>query len=159
MPKTTAIDVGDERICTKCELQQPLDKFRQFIRKNGKTYREGQCNQCRVKYAKNYFWDGLKELQEKKRAIVDDMKQAPCTDCNRTFPSVCMDFDHVRGEKKAGITQLVGQHWSVEVLMEEFAKCELVCACCHRIRTHQDKALHKSRINNGRKRAGLKCFL
>lgn len=54
-------------------------------------------------------------------------------DCGNSFPSECMDFDHVRGTKLVQVSDLT---WSNETtLMTEIAKCDLVCANCHRIRT------------------------
>lgn len=45
-----------------------------------------------------------------------------------------MDFDHVRGKKKAGISALA-HAGDLKSLLEELKKCEMVCANCHRIRT------------------------
>lgn len=133
-----------------------LHEFREFMhKKTGRKYREGQCNTCRAQYHRSYVWDGAESLRGQKVAIVEERKKSPCADCGGTFPAVCMDFDHVRGVKKTGINQIVAQFWSVDILLEELAKCELVCANCHRIRTHADKALHKQRIRAGRIRAGL----
>lgn len=48
-----------------------------------------------------------------------------------------MDFDHRPGsDKKFDISQNFFQKEFDEVL-EEVAKCDIVCACCHRTRTHQ----------------------
>ena len=57
-------------------------------------------------------------------------------DCGGSFPPVCMDFDHVRGEKlfNIGSEARGGVGW--ERILAEVAKCELVCANCHRIRTY-----------------------
>jgi len=44
-----------------------------------------------------------------------------------------MDFDHLGG-KEALISKLVFQS-GIERLEKELAKCEVVCANCHRIRT------------------------
>lgn len=44
-----------------------------------------------------------------------------------------MDFDHVRGEKIAAPGLLYTQ---VEAFQIEIAKCEVVCANCHRERTY-----------------------
>lgn len=46
-----------------------------------------------------------------------------------------MEYDHVRGKKKFNIGHYNNK--SVKVLMEEIAKCELVCANCHRERTYR----------------------
>ncbi len=67
------------------------------------------------------------------RAKLAELKAGPCTDCGNSYPVVCMDFDHVRGEKLFNIGQ--AQHAPVDRLEAELAKCELVCANCHRIRT------------------------
>jgi hypothetical protein len=47
---------------------------------------------------------------QKKRDWLDSLKVEPCADCGRSFPPYVMQFDHVR--------------------------CDLVCANCHAIRTH-----------------------
>ena len=44
-----------------------------------------------------------------------------------------MDFDHIRGKKLHNVAWLVNV--SERRLLEEIAKCDLVCANCHRIRT------------------------
>lgn len=75
-----------------------------------------------------------------RQAVVDyvnDLKNNPCLDCGGSFPLECMDFDHVRGVKVAGISALVGRAKSMELVIAEVAKCELVCANCHRIRTRK----------------------
>jgi len=64
---------------------------------------------------------------------VNELKANPCMDCQGVFPPEAMDFDHVRGEKIAGITQMWS--WDRKRVVAEIAKCELVCANCHRERT------------------------
>ena len=75
-------------------------------------------------------------LNVRRRAWFDSVKDAPCMDCGGTFPPECMDFDHVRGEKKV---KAVGDllRCSLVVRLTEIAKCDLVCANCHRIRTRK----------------------
>ena len=75
----------------------------------------------------------------KKKALyifVANLKTAPCLDCKRHYPPVVMDFDHVKGEKLARISQLAGDGMKA-ALIRELEKCELVCANCHRIRTQR----------------------
>lgn len=72
-------------------------------------------------------------------------KSKPCMDCEKTFPPECMDFDHRPGEQKLfGIGMGRTRAW--ENLQREIAKCDLVCANCHRVRTTARK-----RKNSGRK--------
>jgi hypothetical protein len=46
-----------------------------------------------------------------------------------------MDFDHAPGTKTFNIGRDRGSR-SAHVVAAEIAKCEVVCANCHRIRTH-----------------------
>jgi hypothetical protein len=63
----------------------------------------------------------------------------PCFDCKNSFPPYVMDFDHVRGKKKYLISSLAAQNVGVKTFLEEIAKCDIVCANCHRIRTFKKK--------------------
>lgn len=65
--------------------------------------------------------------------FINALKAAPCSDCKNTFPPECMDYDHVRGLKKTIIGRM--QTWKRSAIIEEIAKCDLVCSNCHRIRT------------------------
>lgn len=61
--------------------------------------------------------------------------KTPCADCKACFPAECMDFDHVRGEKVNNVGTMVAHGWSWDKIEAEIAKCDLVCANCHRTRT------------------------
>jgi hypothetical protein len=67
------------------------------------------------------------------REWIAPLKANPCRDCGKTLPPEAMDFDHVEGEKVEGIAQMWSH--SRERVLEEIAKCELVCANCHKERT------------------------
>lgn len=76
-------------------------------------------------------YDAARRLRRKKTR--DDAKSVPCADCGIQYPPYVMDFDHVRGEKIAAPGLLYTQ---VEAFQIEIAKCEVVCANCHRERTY-----------------------
>ncbi len=71
------------------------------------------------------------------------LKDGPCTDCGGRFPPCVMDWDHVSGEKFSNVANYA-KNGSRQKLLEEIAKCELVCANCHRIRTHNRVAVIES---------------
>ena len=48
-----------------------------------------------------------------------------------------MEFDHARGKKVLPIANM--KYYRIDRLMEEIAKCDLVCSNCHAIRTHRRK--------------------
>lgn len=67
------------------------------------------------------------------RTFIDELKSKPCTDCGGTFDPVCMDFDHIGTDKRYNVAKMLSA--SVQQVLDEIAKCELVCANCHRLRT------------------------
>lgn len=73
-------------------------------------------------------------IYARKSAAFRELKNHPCIDCGGKFPSECMDFDHVRGDKVSTVGLLVEDMTGKREA--EIAKCDLVCANCHRIRTN-----------------------
>ena len=69
-----------------------------------------------------------RRLENRRR--LDALKAVPCLDCGLSFPPEAMDFDHVRGKKEGNVSDMVGRPWPV--LKVEVAKCDVVCATCHR---------------------------
>lgn len=68
--------------------------------------------------------------------IVDELKKQPCMDCGQIFPTVCMDFDHRdRSDKYNNVGTMVAHNYSMEKILAEIEKCDLICSNCHRIRT------------------------
>lgn len=73
--------------------------------------------------------------REKIRNYVKNLKSTtPCTDCQVQYPYYVMDFDHL--EDKKGLISKIVNSGSMKALEVELKKCELVCANCHRIRSH-----------------------
>jgi hypothetical protein len=81
----------------------------------------------------------VKRVTQRARELVkqyiDEQKSCPCADCGGTFPTFLMDFDHVRGPKVAILARLRSDKASRAKIDAEIAKCDVVCANCHRIRT------------------------
>lgn len=70
-----------------------------------------------------------------KREWIEQQKEVPCEDCGNEFPPECMDFDHVEGKKEFVVSTGMYKTWAA--LLAEVAKCDIICANCHRIRTKQ----------------------
>jgi uncharacterized OB-fold protein len=69
------------------------------------------------------------------------LKAQPCADCGKLYPYYVMDFDHRPGETKSfGIAKYLSVESttsSYAKLDAEMAKCDVVCANCHRERTYR----------------------
>ena len=71
------------------------------------------------------------------RKLVDEASDVPCMDCGNRYPAYVMDFDHRDpATKRFKISNGVGQRYGVQTMLDEMAKCDVVCANCHRVRTH-----------------------
>lgn len=64
--------------------------------------------------------------------ILREVKAVPCKDCGRHVPGQ-MTFDHIDPSTKK-FTIAHGWYKSVQTLLAEIAKCEVVCGSCHRMR-------------------------
>jgi hypothetical protein len=84
-----------------------------------------------------------KRLEEKRTlwrrqaAMLDQLRDVPCADCGNRFPPCSMDFDHRDpAQKRSTVPSLIGRAGDAAILAEA-AKCDIVCANCHRVRTHE----------------------
>jgi hypothetical protein len=74
--------------------------------------------------------------RQKIRDTIKAAKDRPCKDCGEWYPHFVMDFDHVRGKKLFNIGAIQAKTYLLSKLKAEIAKCDVVCANCHRYRTH-----------------------
>jgi hypothetical protein len=59
-----------------------------------------------------------------------------CIDCGYNAHAVALDFDHRDPELKlSGIAEMLSSPWAA--VLAELDKCDVRCACCHRVRTHR----------------------
>lgn len=79
----------------------------------------------------------LRKLRVERQDYINTHKDKPCTDCNTKYPSYVMQFDHVKGQKKFNLSQAHTR--SMESILEEIDKCEVVCSNCHAERTYGRK--------------------
>jgi hypothetical protein len=130
----------ETQICRRCGLELPLLAFARL----GDNGRQAWCRGCKKAYDAAWY----RANREKRRAKVladqaafrtwmDGLKEGqPCTDCGLIFPRPVMEWDHLPGtEKLMDLSNARRSAWGKERILAEIAKCELVCANCHRMRT------------------------
>jgi len=59
----------------------------------------------------------------------------PCADCGGLFHPAAMHWDHLPGQEKKATLGYLAKRGNRRRVLEEIAKCELVCANCHAVRT------------------------
>ena len=75
-----------------------------------------------------------KTKQQYKKRLIEIKQSSGCTDCGETN-HIVLDFDHLK-DKKYNISRMIHDGFSWAAIKKEISKCEVVCANCHRIRTH-----------------------
>lgn len=133
--------------CTKCLIKKSDDSFSWKVKSKGR--RSPVCKVCHKDYRdkhyldnKDYYVDRAKEWKEKERVrFYSWLKTQHCLDCGNSDFRV-LDFDHINDDKSFNIAEKVG-NVTLETLMIEINKCEIVCANCHRIRTAERGDFYK----------------
>jgi hypothetical protein len=138
----------DIKKCSQCGNTKEIKEFYQR-----KKYRSGEyyerCKECFKKRGKEYYHlnhERQLTLALKRKAryrkerfdYLEKIKNNPCTDCGKIYPPWVMDFDHRESEVKIGTISWLAIHdtANLEKINKEIEKCDLVCANCHRQRTH-----------------------
>ena len=75
--------------------------------------------------------------QTAKEYVWDYLSKHPCVRCSETNPIV-LEFHH-RGDKDIEVSRLIGRGASLDTLIAEIAKCDVLCANCHRIVTAEEQ--------------------
>jgi formate-dependent nitrite reductase cytochrome c552 subunit len=80
--------------------------------------------------------------------MLRDLRRVPCTDCGQRYEPFQMDFDH-RDPSTKLFTLMTGRAMlmSTAKLLAEVAKCDIVCANCHRDRTYQRIQARRSEVS------------
>jgi hypothetical protein len=135
------VDDSHTKTCTKCSETKPLTSFHKSggKLKDGSPKRRGICSACCNKIDRDRY-DGnrreyMRQANTRRNEAAWELKRKhllECLDCGTTDTRV-LEFDHVRGEK---LFNIGGIRKGMKALEEEIAKCDVVCANCHRIRTY-----------------------
>jgi hypothetical protein len=84
------------------------------------------------------------------RALLEKLKSGPCVDCGGTFIPRAMHFDHRDPTTKKYNISVLASANRVKAILEEVAKCDLVCANCHAYRT--ERQVQAGLVKTGRPR-------
>lgn len=117
------------KTCRDCGLELPYSEFYK-----NRNVRDGHLNQCK-KCTVARYGPGRSVRAKRDRLYFQRIKvERGCTDCGYDANPVALDFDHLPGAKKLyRVCTMAGM--SRALIDAEIAKCEVVCANCHRVRT------------------------
>jgi hypothetical protein len=116
--------------CKGCREVKTLDSF---YKNSG--CKDGHLNWCKPCVIKRYG-EGRRQRQKTLLAYIHEIKLARgCADCGYNANAVALDFDHLPGHLKEARLASMAAGATLAKIKTEIAKCDVVCANCHRIRT------------------------
>ena len=136
------------RKCNHCGKFKHEDEFSWRYRTLG--IRQGACKKCKAEQDSNYYnshsEDHKQTVKEQRAArrlearqyVRDYLSSHSCVDCGESDPRF-LEFDHVRGQKRSTVSQMVGQGYSIRAIQKEIKKCEIRCGHCHKIKTADER--------------------
>lgn len=140
-----------EKLCTTCKIKPSRDQKR-----------GGYCVKCNKTRAiadyhanKERYFKHAKARDVKLDELINSYKSKPCADCGVSYPPYVMDFDHIDPENKTDkISTMRRKRMAFAIIEAEIAKCEVVCANCHRERTNNQTP---ARYTKGQKLPSATC--
>jgi len=112
------------------------------------TNRERQRQAQHASYLRNKEKLDIKrrEIQVRNRKFVRDyLTNHPCVDCGET-DIVVLEFDHINDDKVMSVSDLMKRTYSLQRILQEIEKCEVVCANDHRRRTCLRSNSHRTYV-------------
>jgi hypothetical protein len=135
-------DPPEDRRCSRCRQLKPASDFAWHRRALGK--RSAYCRPCQAEYKRAHYLANRgrymaqaarrreARVAERTAFLFDYFRDHPCADCGESDP-VILEFDHL-GRKAFDVAYGIrNRPWST--VLDEIAKCDVVCPNCHRRRT------------------------
>jgi predicted transcriptional regulator len=110
-------EIAKELKCSKSTISHHLNS-------------DSKVNVSKKKKGTYQSLDFLEELQSFKEGM-------GCFDCKTMYPHYVLEFDHMPEFKKIDNVYRVYKKFGRDKAWQEVAKCDVVCANCHKIRTYQ----------------------
>lgn len=131
---------GLSRYCKLCLklYNQNRDRFKNYTPEQIEAYKQSQKLYQSVHLRR--ITDAKKAKRNKRQEwLLELKKHLKCERCGFSHPAV-LDFHHKNPmEKDMDVSKAVGKNWKEERFLAEIAKCEVLCANCHRIHHYDER--------------------
>lgn len=137
------------RTCTTCRRRKRVKCF---------SGEKRICKGCKATYNRSWYERNKKKhkadvernrarYRREMRELIGSLKSVSCADCGERYPVYVMDFDHRDpATKKANVSRMAATGSAIRTVLEEAAKCDVVCANCHRERTFGPRSTMESAV-------------
>lgn len=147
--------------CSQCGASPPAVRFPE---------RGRVCLECRRENGRQHYALNREYYLAKARArnarttaqvrdwLLDFLSDHPCVDCGVADLRV-LEFDHRDpARKRAAVSVLASNGYSLEAVMREVAECDVRCANCHVIRTREQRGWWRKGAERARHDSNVQPF-
>lgn len=139
------------KTCSKCNVEKDFSDFR-----TNKTKKDGfqhYCKVCDKEAQRNWYQKNKQRLIAKakiknisfreniQKYLLEILNKSSCIKCGETDILV-LEFDHLHS-KEFDISQSANKYKSFSEIEQEIKKCQILCANCHRKKTHEQFDTYK----------------
>ncbi len=129
-----------ESYCRTCKTWKPKAEFNYRDAERGLL--QYDCRRCAQAHRRNSYaihretsrtsndeWT-RRAVETARKYVYEYLSSHPCVDCGNNN-ILTLTFDHVRGEKRGNVSDMVHRGRSIETIKTEMEKTEVVCFNCH----------------------------
>ena len=99
--------------------------------KDKKKYRKEWHRENYYKYAEEHRRKVARRRKKLRKFLSDYKENSKCEICEEDTVC-CLEFHHVDGAKEIDISKAPAYGWSIERILDEIAKCRILCSNCHK---------------------------
>ena len=89
--------------------------------------------------SRKWYYNNKQQAISNTRRRIKDLKfwwqdyksDLTCSKCPENHPA-CIEFHHRSNNKEMSLSNAIKNGWSKDKILEEVAKCDVLCANCHR---------------------------
>lgn len=133
--------INNDCRCVDCKIAAKTyrkEHYSEYVKKYLEANKEKRYSRRREWYQENK--PRMKKYRDDlllhRNNFLATLKNVPCMECGNKYPPYVMDFDHREPQEKEFTISGKKIQLPISKLLEEIEKCDVVCANCHRIRTH-----------------------
>lgn len=159
-----------KRVCSVCDVSKLSSEF--YVKDGKKGLLHSQCKDCYKRKRKEFmavhyekYGDQYRSRARARKAIIKRLRQdqlyeymsdKSCETCGVDDIRV-LEFDHIEPSlKRFGIARAITNCYAWEEILLEIAKCRILCANCHKIRTAEQQNWRKWRLGRAVRRRSAK---
>ena len=144
----------DTKRCPNCDARKPVTEF--GFKNRARGWLQSWCRGCERVYKTDWYLRHRQHHIEHVRVqraatkvanrirILAHLIDHPCVGCGETN-LVVLDFDHLR-DKRWSIAYMVSGGFPWSTIETEIAKCQVLCANCHRIKTAKERGYYDQKF-------------